>query len=111
MQQVANERGQSETDGQILLQWARQVSEGIVITSVAFRQLSSMTSASRALTARTTGKVERMAEQLVPFAQNPASHHPLSDAHIATISSAGASAPYRNWGLKWPYFVSVVVEG
>ena len=50
-----------------------------------------------------------MAEQLVPFAHDPDSRHPLSDAHIAMVSSAGASAPYRNWGFKWPYFVSDVV--
>ena len=32
VQQIAQERGRNETEGQILLQWARQVSQGIVVT-------------------------------------------------------------------------------
>lgn len=31
---------------------------------------------------------------------------PLSEEQVESITDAGAASPYRNWGTKWPYFVS-----
>ncbi|WRT69443.1 uncharacterized protein IL334_006429 [Kwoniella shivajii] len=81
---ISEERGFGQSEGQILLKWAQQINGGIVIT--------------------TTTKESRMAEQIKPFLDTP-SYTDLSQEHIRDISDAGASAPFRNWGTNWPYFM------
>ncbi|ORX37985.1 NADP-dependent oxidoreductase domain-containing protein [Kockovaella imperatae] len=85
VQSVLRERDvKGETEGQILLMWNRQVTNGIVIT--------------------TTTKDYRMEEQAAPF-WTTTTIPPLSSQHIDRITAAGESAPYRHWGTHWPYLM------
>ena len=53
---------------------------------------------------RTTSNEGHLKEQIAPFLLGSVTP-PLSDEHVTSITNAGASAPYRNWGTNWPYFV------
>ena len=44
-----------------------------------------------------------MVELLQPFETD---YVPLSAEDLGTITAAGASAPYRQWGSHWPHWVS-----
>lgn len=51
----------------------------------------------------TTTQVERMKDMFEVFDTKAAG---LAPEQVEAITVAGAKAPYRNWGAKWPYFVS-----
>ncbi|OCF77753.1 hypothetical protein I204_01753 [Kwoniella mangroviensis CBS 8886] len=82
VEHICHERGMKETGGQVLLRWAQQITEGIVIT--------------------TTNKPDRMVEQILPFLE-VISDNRLSQKHLDEIS--GAERPFRFWGTNWPYFM------
>nr|XP_018260513.1 uncharacterized protein I303_07435 [Kwoniella dejecticola CBS 10117]OBR82671.1 hypothetical protein I303_07435 [Kwoniella dejecticola CBS 10117] len=84
VQRISQERGNGETEGQILLRWSVQTSGGIVIT--------------------TSSKAERMEEQLQPFLLESCAED-LSAEQLEEISKAGRAEPFRFWGKNWPYFM------
>ncbi|WVQ79459.1 hypothetical protein IAT38_001558 [Cryptococcus sp. DSM 104549] len=81
---VAAERALGETDGQILLRWAQEVTGGTVVT--------------------TSGKEDRMKEQLAPFLRKSTAP-PLTEEQKDAITKAGCEAPWRHWGNGYPYFM------
>ncbi|WVQ79458.1 hypothetical protein IAT38_001557 [Cryptococcus sp. DSM 104549] len=84
VRRVAEERALGETDGQVLLRWGQELTGGVVIT--------------------TSGKKERMEEQVAPFLVESTAPA-LSKEHKDAIADAGRSAPFRFWGKGFPYFM------